>query len=91
VTVSLPYPNPVRRNESVRVDLNSVCPKNVRWAVYTSAYRKVRDGASMADGRGHARWDLKDSKKKPVAPGLYYWTFIPDGQKPTTRTVLVLP
>jgi hypothetical protein len=45
----------------------------------------------MADGRGHARWDLKDSKKKPVAPGLYYWTFIPDGQKPTTRTVLVLP
>jgi len=91
VAVSLPYPNPVRRVETVRVDLNSVCPKNVRWTITTSAYRKVRDGASMADGRGHARWDLKDSKKKPVAPGLYYWTFIPDGQKPTTRTVLVLP
>lgn len=88
--VSNPYPNPVRAGEKVRVQWSGECSASIRWAVYTSAYRKIGEWTSPSDGTP-VQWNLRDAKGKPVAAGLYYLVLTPEGGKTQTRTLLVLP
>jgi len=87
--VSNPYPNPVRGG-ALRVDLESPCPKNVRWSVFSVAYRKIAEGSLVAEGRTSILWDLRDTKGKPVAPGLYHFTVEGEGLDAKTMPVLVI-
>jgi hypothetical protein len=92
VFVSRPYPNPVLVGGIVKVDLQSVCPKNVRWAVYSAAYRKIGDWNVTTGGRKTTvSWNLTDSKGVKIAAGIYYMVFTPAGQKNQKLSVVVLP
>lgn len=44
----------------------------VHWTVYTTAFRKVREGSDSFIGSGSVSWDLKDKTGVSVARGLYY-------------------
>jgi hypothetical protein len=90
VSISNPYPNPVLLGGSVKVDLQSVCPKNVRWAVFSSAYRKIGEWNIVVSGRTQIAWNLTDTKGKKVAAGIYYMVFTPPGQKSKTLSMVVL-
>jgi hypothetical protein len=89
VAFSSAYPNPVIGG-SVRVDLTSGCPKNVRWMVYSSAYRKIDERTVTVLGRVPVEWTLTDAKGKKVSAGLYYLVFKPVGQKQEIRLVIVV-
>lgn len=84
--VSVAYPNPVFKGP-VKFDLGGYCPQGVRWAVFTSAYRKVGEWVAMQSG---AKWDLTDAKGVRVAPGLYFAVFTVNG-KSEVRKFVVLP
>ena len=90
MTVSAPYPNPVSVGP-VKVDLYSICMKQVQWSVYTSAYRKIGSFEITVSDKNTAMWNLTDSKGSRVAAGLYYMVFAPAGQKRRTLSVVVLP
>jgi len=90
VWISNPYPNPVK-NSFVMVDLRSACPKNVKWAVYSAAYRKIGEWNKTVDERkATVMWNLRDAKGKLIAPGIYYMVFTVDGQASQTLPVVVL-
>jgi hypothetical protein len=89
VSISKPYPNPVSSG-SVKVDLKSACPKNVKWAVYSSAYRKIGEWTLTVSRTKTVVWNLTDSNGKKVAAGNYYLVFSPTGQKSQTLAVVVL-
>lgn len=73
----------------VKLELKSLCPKNVRWSVFSVAYRKIVENQTTAEGRTVIEWDLKDTQGKPVAPGLYYIVVIPEGESRQVRSVVV--
>ena len=90
VWISNPYPNPAR-DGFVKVDLVSGCSKNVKWTVYSAAYRKIGEWNKTVDERkATVMWDLRDAKGKSVAPGIYYMVFTVAGQKSQTMPVVVL-
>ena len=90
VSVSNPYPNPVQTGGVVKVDLQSLCPKTVRWAVYSPAYRKIGEWSITVGSKTTVVWNLTDSKGKKVAAGIYYIVVTPAGQKSRTLSVVVL-
>jgi hypothetical protein len=90
VSISKPYPNPARGDGVVRVDLRSACPKNVKWAVYSAAYRKLGEWTLSVNVLTKAAWNLTDSKGKKVAAGIYYMVFTPVGQKSQTLSIVVV-
>jgi hypothetical protein len=90
VSISRPYPNPVTVDGIVKVNLQSMCPKNVKWAVYSAAYRKIGEWSLTVNGSTKAMWNLTDAKGKPIAAGIYYMVFTPDGQNRQTMPVAVL-
>jgi hypothetical protein len=47
-------------------------PLEMKWAVFTVAFRKVMEESRSIDGTGEIHWDLKETWGKPVANGLYY-------------------
>jgi hypothetical protein len=47
-------------------------PARAGWAVFTTAFRKIREGSVEFDGTGNCVWDEKDLSGTPVASGLYY-------------------
>jgi hypothetical protein len=51
---------------------NPNCPKTVRVAVYTAAYRKIYAETMQVSGTYTWVWNLVDGKKAPVARGVYY-------------------
>jgi len=72
---------------SIKFDLGGYCPQGVRWAVFTSAYRKIGEWAAM---QSTAKWDLTDAKGVRTAPGLYFAVFTVGG-KSVVRKFVVLP
>ena len=89
--LSLLYPNPVSIGP-VKLDLQSVCAKRVRWSVFSAAYRKIGEWEIEVSGRQTVNiWNLTDAKGKRVAAGLYYIVFAPEGQKRKVLSVVVLP
>lgn len=43
-----------------------------KWAVFTSAYRKIRTGSAVVTGTARMTWDLLDAAGRPVSNGSYY-------------------
>ena len=89
VEISKPYPNPVWSG-FVKVNLSSLCAKQVKWAVVTAGYRKIGEWDVEVSGRKMIQWDLTDSKGQRVAAGLYYMVITPQGQKLQVLPVIVL-
>ncbi|HVZ81878.1 MAG TPA: glycoside hydrolase family 9 protein [bacterium] len=71
--ISLPYPNPIPFNDGpIWVDLTVPGPSHLRWAVFTTAFRKIAWGGSDLSSDQTFGWDLKDRTGTPAARGLYY-------------------
>jgi hypothetical protein len=78
--------------KAVRFNLDGFCPTSVHWTVVTSAYRKVLEANLSTRGMTTiVTWDLKDTKGRPVAPGLYYLVVRPEGQGQVIQALLVMP
>jgi len=45
---------------------------DVHWSVFSTAFRKIREGENSFNGQGSVSWDLKDRSGVKVARGLYY-------------------
>ena len=58
----------------LRLDLkaNQSCPKTVKVAVYTAAYRKVYSETMQVSGTHQWVWNLRDAKGALIASGVYY-------------------
>lgn len=84
--ISVAYPNPVVTGP-VKFDLGGDCPREIHWAIFTAAYRKIGEWAAVPPT---AKWDLTDAEGRRVAPGLYYASFTHDG-KIEVRKFVVLP
>jgi hypothetical protein len=89
--VSEPYPNP-STGEPVVFDLALQGTSEVEWSVFTTAYRKIRSERATLRGNRRLSWDLKDSKGKPAASGVYYVRFVVTGPRnmDVIRKVLVM-
>jgi len=89
--VSEGYPNP-SQGQPLSFEIAIAGNSRVDWAVYTTAFRKIRAGISEGNGPRRIVWDLRDTVGKPVASGLYYVTFTsPEiGGRNVVRKVMVL-
>jgi len=61
----------------------------VKWKVFTTSYRKVRQETAIVEGPVVLEWDLKDRKGVRVANGTYYVLFEGVGES-ILRRVLIL-
>jgi hypothetical protein len=69
--VSQPYPNPSQGGPiSVNIQLNG--PSQIKFGVFTAAFRKIREEQTAASANTILTWDLRDKAGSPVASGLYY-------------------
>jgi hypothetical protein len=64
--------------------------EEVRWAVFTTALRKIRSESGTIAGSGTIGWDLKDGEGRAVAPGFYYVRVEIGGAEPLSRILKVL-
>jgi len=80
----------VQTGNEVAFDLQSPCPLVVTWEVFTTAYRKVYSEVVSLNGYDKAVWDLKDSKGRFVANGLYHVRFLVADKETARRKVLIL-
>jgi hypothetical protein len=69
--ICLPHPNPVRE-PPLSFCVQSPLPFHVEWDVFTTAFRKVREGKDGGSGNAGLLWDLKDDWGNRIADGLYY-------------------
>jgi uncharacterized repeat protein (TIGR01451 family) len=91
ITVSDPYPNPPKDGGTVYIEVVGGDGSSLRWTVYSTALRKIREGSLRTQGRTVLAWDLKDQKGKPVANGIYHVVLRPqEGEPPILRKVIVL-
>jgi hypothetical protein len=88
VVISAPYPNPSRGTAPVTVEVKTPGTALVRWSVFTTAFRKIREGATVVTGIGTVTWDLKDKEGASAALGLYYLRVEVKGDAAMTRKVL---
>jgi len=73
------------------VRLESGCLKHVNVAVFSSAYRKIKQwNVDVYPRTQTTAWDLTDSKGVRVSSGLYYLVFTPQGDKRQVKSVVVL-
>ena len=72
----------------VRVEIRSLCPQTVHWAVFTAAYRKVVDRVEQVSGGSQIRWDLKDNLGRDVSNGIYFMRL--EGNGGETVKIVVL-
>ena len=68
--ISAPYPNPA--TGPVTFDIQTAGLSDVKWSVFTTAFRKIVDGNVSINGMGEVRWDLTDKKLAEVGNGIYY-------------------
>lgn len=69
--VSAPYPNPA--TDRVTIEVYPARPGEVRWTVFTTAFRKIREGALVSGGeKVRVVWDLRDAAGSPAANGMYF-------------------
>jgi hypothetical protein len=86
--ISVPYPNP-SRGQPVTVDLSLAGPTEVKWAVFTTAFRKIVSKTPQLYLSGdHLWWDLQDQNHQAVANGLYYWRIEEIGSSKTSVKIL---
>lgn len=63
---------------------------NVKWAVYTLAFRKIASGQTTVDTSGSFQWDLKDKSGTKAADGVYYLRVEVDGIQSTVKIFKIL-
>ena len=88
VAISYPYPNPSDGLIPVTVEMRTPGQAQIHWAVFTTAFRKIREGDNTINGLGMVTWDLKDKKGTSVAAGLYYLRVEVKGDFGTTGKIL---
>jgi len=87
--IKKPYPNP-SNGGPVTVEVNVPGSANVKWSVFTTAFRKVVGGDLSVNNWGYVVWDLKDKNGAPVASGLYYIRIEVLGSQPTNQIFKIL-
>ncbi len=90
VSISLPYPNPVRGAGPVSIDVQSPPGSVFTWDVFTVAFRKIDHGSQTVSGTTTLVWDLRDKNDSLVANGLYYIRVRVTGPITTTKILKVL-
>jgi hypothetical protein len=88
VSLSVPYPNPSKDGQPVKVDIQLPGPAIIHWAVFTTTFRKINAGDLSLSGSGTFTWDLKDKTGTPVARGIYYLRLEITGDFNTVKKVL---
>jgi len=87
--VENPYPNP-STGGPVTILVEVPGSAEIKWSVFTTAFRKVVGGEISVNNRGTVVWDLKDKNGAPVADGIYYVRVEVDGSQPTVKIFKVL-
>jgi hypothetical protein len=87
--LGLGYPNPFRSKTTIRYALPR--ESNVSLAVYDVGGRLVRTLVSDArpSGRHEAIWTGRDDSGRPVASGVYFFSFRADGFSETRKILLL--
>lgn len=88
VSLSSPYPNPSSDGQPVNIDIQLPGPATVKWAVFTTAFRKINSGVLSLSGSGTFAWDLKDKTGAPIARGIYYLRLEISGDFSTVKKVV---
>jgi hypothetical protein len=90
-SICQPYPNPAGGGEEkVSWCISIQGPSQVKWAVYTTAFRKVRDGSKSLNSSDNLNWDLRDRFGARVANGLYYIRVNVEGSVKMDKVLKVL-
>jgi hypothetical protein len=72
IVVEPPFPNPDLDGSPVVIGVQGPGSLDVHWSVFSTAFRKIREGDNSFSGQGAVSWDLKDRSGAKVAHGLYY-------------------
>jgi len=88
-SICLPYPNPVRTGQ-LSCCYTVAGPSNLRWKIFTTAFRKIADHEEPVSSGGTLLWDLRDQSGAAVANGLYYLRVEIVGPQPMTKILKVL-
>jgi hypothetical protein len=65
-------------------------PSTLKWAVFTTAFRKVFEDSLPVNSAGTVVWNLNDKGGTPVANGLYYLRAEISGSGSETKILKVL-
>jgi hypothetical protein len=84
--ISIPYPNPVHVAPVV-VTVDSPGPANIKWGIYTLAFRKIASGEQNQITSTQLVWNLTDKAGNPVSDGLYYWVVEVAGNGSTVKKI----
>jgi hypothetical protein len=70
--------------------VNPVSPSTVKFAIFTTSFRKLLDRPYALSGKGEIVWDLRDKTEIPVANGVYYARVEIVGDRPETKIWKIL-
>jgi hypothetical protein len=62
-------------------------PADLRWDVFTVAFRKINSGEVSLAGKSTFQWDWKDRIGARVANGLYYLRLEVNGEYGTVKRI----
>jgi hypothetical protein len=77
----------------LKVDVTGPSLTEVKWDVFTAAFRKIRSGSMLASTAAQVRWDLLDKEGNRASSGIYYLRIEVNGLSGhvvTVKKVLVL-
>jgi hypothetical protein len=90
IDISAPYPNP-SSGQPVTVQLHLSGSSQVKWDIFTTAFRKIAGKSNLSLPGGFLVWNLKDAQGRDAANGIYYWRLeIKDANGSRTRLVKLL-
>jgi sugar lactone lactonase YvrE len=72
VSIGLPYPNPIKGPGNVFIEVEAPPFSNIKWTVFTTAFRKILDTNLPLTGSTVLQWGQRDMTGTQVANGLYY-------------------
>ena len=86
----MPYPNPTGSGPLL-IPLQAPAGSSVEWSVFTTAFRKILDVTQSIPGNNAVlSWDLRDSRGRTVADGLYFIRVQVTGTVKATKVLKVL-
>jgi hypothetical protein len=90
VEIGPPYPNPVRGQGSISIDVAAPGLSEAGWSVYTTAFRRIAWATQPVAGSATLHWDLTDKAGVRVANGLYYLKVVVASGGTATQKILKL-
>lgn len=88
--ISAPYPNPTSGGP-VTIQLNLSGSYQVKWDIFTTAFRRIAGQSSNSLPGNTLIWNLKDPEGQEAANGIYYWRVeLKDAGGSHTRLVKIL-